>query len=133
MVELVFAAMELERLEALQDINSVTNAKHDTHMMETHMQDLIRIGRVCAVDIVCVGQAAIDTTRRRIEAAMPLLAQSRVLLLGVFSLAVNLGAESSPLLAELAGLCVQWLSPQIRKARWLTLAMPGAMLATVMP
>ena len=119
-------AMEKEEPEALYDISIAANIKHGTHLMETEMQCLVRLGRVCSAEQSAAQNALFDSVRRKMTATMPKMALSENFV-DIFALAVNLGASEGPFLNELADFHGQWVNPKIRKIRLSTLGLLGTM------
>ena len=117
-------AMEKEEPESIHDISIAANIKHGTHLMETEMQGLVRLGRVCSAEQFVAQEAMFESVRKKMAATMPKIALSENFV-DFFSLAVNLGAAEGPFLNELADFHGQWVNPKIRKLRMSTLGLLG--------
>ena len=116
--------MSVEEPESIQDIAIAANIKHGTHLMETEMQGLVRLGRVCSAEQSAAEGAMFESVREKIAATMPKIALSEDFV-DLFALAVNLGAGDGPFLNELADFHGQWVNPKIRKLRVSTLGRLG--------
>ena len=95
--------------EAIHDIAIAANIKHGTHLMETEMQGLVRLGRVCSAEQSAAEGAMFESVREKIAATMPKIALSEDFV-DLFALAVNLGAGDGPFLNELADFHGQWVN-----------------------
>jgi len=122
------AAMGTECPEAIHDISAAANIKHGTHLMETTMQGIIRLGRVCAAEASVAGSVCYQAVQKRISATMPKLANSPHFT-DVFELALTLGGPSGPFLNALADFFGQWVNPQLRQVRFSTFALLGTLPA----
>ena len=113
------AKMSTERPEAIHDTSVDANVTHGTHLVESQMQGLIRLGRVCAAEV------SYESVRQSIAVTMPRLASSPEFV-NILSIDLTLGGSTGPYLNQLADFQGQRLDPSLRKAKFSTMALLGA-------
>jgi hypothetical protein len=123
--ELFPSKMAKERPQAIHDISQAANIKHGTHLMETEMQGLVRLGRHCASETNAAQEVCYDTVRRRLAGSMPKLAASPHFK-EIFSLVITLGGSNGPWMTRLVEFYGQWVNADIRKLRFSNLALLGS-------
>ena len=117
--------MAQERPQAILDISQAANIKHGTHLMETEMQALVRLGRHCASETNAAQEVCYESVRHRLAGSMPKLANNPHFK-EIFSLVITLGGSAGPWLTRLAEFYGQCVNPDIRKLRFSSMALLGS-------